>query len=360
LSQIWSQNDRNLAVPEYDNNRKKQCYEKKIIVFIEKIHLLLFGHPISSEMKAFLGNLSWSFLGGGFASFILMVVAILGSRYMGPESYGKYILILTYSQFLVIAIFLGLDTASARAIASSKTHSDKAKNISSFLAFVVLNTVFISALVFSFRKILFDRFSLDPTLFWLLMLFTIFFIFKTMLDFSVKGMMLFKVQFVGWLLETAGVTSSFILFFFVLKQQTYNNYTYAIVIGSVLMSVYYLRTLLPFLGQFDWKYLKDQTNYAKLFLINIQNKIKDIKIIYRPHPWRQTRKCFDYFIPEDFTNVIMDKQLINYYLANKLLGNINAFQPELEYYPKLLKNCLFVISPLTTMIIDQLLSIKKF
>lgn len=90
-----------------------------------------------------------------------------------------------------------------------------------------------------------------------------------------------------------------------------------------------------------------------------KHNIKNVKIIYRPHPWRQTRKCFDYFIQEDFTNVIMDKQISDYYYASKILGNVNAFQPTLEYYPKLLNNCLFVISPLTTMIIEAAIVNKR-
>ena len=84
----------------------------------------------------------------------------------------------------------------------------------------------------------------------------------------------------------------------------------------------------------------------------IQNGIKDIQIIYRPHPWRQKRSCFDCFIPEDFQNVQLDKQMVNFYQYSKT-GDINVgIQPDLKYYPDLLNNCLFTISPLTTMIME--------
>lgn len=85
-----------------------------------------------------------------------------------------------------------------------------------------------------------------------------------------------------------------------------------------------------------------------------KNKIDDIKIIYRPHPWRQKRKCFDYFIEADFNHVIMDKQIRDYYYYLKHMGTTytTALQPPLEYYPGLLKYSLFTIAPLTTMIIE--------
>jgi len=85
-----------------------------------------------------------------------------------------------------------------------------------------------------------------------------------------------------------------------------------------------------------------------------KNGIKDVKIVYRPHPWRQKRKCFDYFIEADFKHVVMDQQIKEYYYYLKHMGTIyaTALQPPLEYYPGLLKNALFTISPLTTMIIE--------
>ena len=41
-----------------------------------------------------------------------------------------------------------------------------------------------------------------------------------------------------------------------------------------------------------------------------------------------------------------------YYYCTKIIGVNYAIQPSLEYYPWLLKNCMFTISPLTTMIIE--------
>lgn len=92
-----------------------------------------------------------------------------------------------------------------------------------------------------------------------------------------------------------------------------------------------------------------------------KNGISDFKIVYRPHPWRQKRSCFDYFIQQDFKNVIMDEQMIEYYNCRNIYPTAyeSALQPALDYYPIILGQSMFVISPLTTMIIEAAIMNKK-
>ncbi len=86
-----------------------------------------------------------------------------------------------------------------------------------------------------------------------------------------------------------------------------------------------------------------------------QLRIADIKIMYRPHPWRHQRKSLDFFDPEKYKHIILDPQVAdNYIKINKsgVIGDANAFYPELDYYPKLLANALFIISPLSSILIE--------
>lgn len=243
--------------------------KKKIIIILEKIHFKLFGHQMSETMKDFLGNLSWSFFGGGLAAFLLFIVTIIGGRLLGPSGYGKYNLILAYCQFLSMAVFLGLDIASVRAVSSSKTKLDKAKNISSFSVFVAASSLVVMGLLLIFRSFIISRLAIDSTLFWLFVLFGFFLIAKTAFDLSIRGLMLFKTQSIGRLLEAVGVVIFFAIFFFVFKYQDYNHFVYAFVIGSVIISLLYFKRLYSFLHNFDLEALKKQINYAKLFLVNI-------------------------------------------------------------------------------------------
>jgi len=86
--------------------------------------------------------------------------------------------------------------------------------------------------------------------------------------------------------------------------------------------------------------------------------INDLKIIYRPHPWREKRNCFDLFRKEDYKNIILDPQIeAKYYNAkNEKKESVSANNyPELEYYKGLLENAMFVISPMSSMTLEAAL-----
>ncbi|MBI2062832.1 MAG: hypothetical protein HYT61_01160 [Candidatus Yanofskybacteria bacterium] len=91
----------------------------------------------------------------------------------------------------------------------------------------------------------------------------------------------------------------------------------------------------------------------------IDRKGIDIKIVYRPHPWRKHRKCADTFFGYDFKHIIIDEQAKLYYKRDEMDEFNDVFMPDLKYYPKLLANMEFMICPLSTMMIEGLLFGKK-
>lgn len=82
-------------------------------------------------------------------------------------------------------------------------------------------------------------------------------------------------------------------------------------------------------------------------------KFKDLKIIYRPHPWRKDRNIVNM---KNYKKIILDPQLKKNYLNRKFDSSV---QPNLTYYPKLISNAEFIISAPTTMVIECLLLKKK-
>lgn len=79
-----------------------------------------------------------------------------------------------------------------------------------------------------------------------------------------------------------------------------------------------------------------------------------VKIVYRPHPWRQGT---DTIIGMELKHVVIDPQMEKAYRKNE---HSDAFQPALDYYPKLLGNSEFVIGGLTSMLIEALIFRKRF
>ena len=79
----------------------------------------------------------------------------------------------------------------------------------------------------------------------------------------------------------------------------------------------------------------------------------NLKLIYRPHPWQKTFKPIQI---QRYKNIILDPQLKKNYEKNI---SSTSFQPDLSYYPSLIKNAEFIISSPTTMLIESLIFRKK-
>jgi hypothetical protein len=79
----------------------------------------------------------------------------------------------------------------------------------------------------------------------------------------------------------------------------------------------------------------------------------NLKLIYRPHPWQKKFKPIQI---KKYKNIILDPQLKKNYEKNI---SSTSFQPDLSYYPALIKNAEFIISSPTTMLIESLIFRKK-
>jgi len=95
--------------------------------------------------------------------------------------------------------------------------------------------------------------------------------------------------------------------------------------------------------------------------INKANLDNPLKLVYRPHPWRNKRNCLDLFDPEEFKHIVIDEQVKDFYYHGTQYNRHNkgSYQPSLEYYPRLLANAEMVTGPLTTMLVESALLRKK-
>jgi len=84
-----------------------------------------------------------------------------------------------------------------------------------------------------------------------------------------------------------------------------------------------------------------------------------LKVVYRPHPWQQKRAVPADFDPADFDFTVLDTQ-INSRESPHGSGDRERmlFQPDLAYYPSLLRNALCVTGPLTTMLFEAALCLR--
>lgn len=86
--------------------------------------------------------------------------------------------------------------------------------------------------------------------------------------------------------------------------------------------------------------------------------VSDVKVVYRPHPWRDKRLCYDLFEADQYKHVILDPQVADDYYQNKKDGvespSVQNF-PKLKYYPSLVNHALFMTSPMSSMLLEAAL-----
>lgn len=93
-----------------------------------------------------------------------------------------------------------------------------------------------------------------------------------------------------------------------------------------------------------------------------RKEIPNAHVLYRPHPWRHTRDYEDHFKPEEFKHVSLDHQVGDLFLKvqkSRNTGESKKHFPDLNYYPKVIRSSEFVISPLSTFVLESLLMGKK-
>lgn len=214
----------------------------KFFRFAEIVHLRLFGHSMSAEMRIFLGNLSWSFFGGVIAAGVMFIVNIIAGRWLGPEQYGKYSLVFLISQVLLIPMIFGMDTTISRIVSKefSWNFGSVQRNISSAFWFVIAISALFLIVSIIWRDFLANIFSstTDVVLFGALFGFVL--ALKTYLDSVVKGFHLFSFQAKIRILE-----SLLIIAIFFGSYNLFKNYISLVVAlifsGLIVVSRYFFR-----------------------------------------------------------------------------------------------------------------------
>ena len=138
-------------------------------------------------------------------------------------------------------------------------------------------------------------------------------------------------------------------------------------IGTPRFEQYFEKRNLILRSHFDFEYVLfvgQSLPSDELRIVTIINDIlcsslfkeTGIKLIYRPHPWAMDQNLASVEALEALEAVIIDPQIT---ARDTDGGRVEQFQPNLDYYPSLLQNAVFVVSALTSMIIEASIFRKK-
>lgn len=167
---------------------------KKIIILLEKIHILIFGHSMSDTMKSFIYNLSWSIIGYFFSGLIIYTINIIMGRVLGPEEFGKYSLILVIATFSSIIMFFGLDSTSIKFISHQNTKEQRNKSISNSVIFITATSLLFLIIFLLFTDKIAYFLQTSNVIIQLGLVLGLIITFRTLFDNIIKSMGLFKLQ----------------------------------------------------------------------------------------------------------------------------------------------------------------------
>lgn len=238
-----------------------------VLLKIEKIHFLIFGHEMSEDMKLFLKNISWSFSGGIIASAILLITNILAGRLLGPTEYGKYNIIWAISQILLVFMLFGMDTASVRFISQEKSGNEKKKQISSSFYLAICASTISSLLYLLFIKHLERLLGINHTLLIWALILGLILSFRQLFDCFLRSLRLFKYQSLARISESIIIVFIFWILFNYSSNKNYSAYIGSLIIGGVMLIAFYYIKLDKLFSYLNRDALRKQASYAKFVFI---------------------------------------------------------------------------------------------
>ncbi len=241
--------------------------KRKLVGITEKLHLRIFGHDMSNEMRAFLNNLSWSFFGGGIASLILFMVAVSAARLLGPSEFGKYSIIIAITEILLIIIIFGTDIGSIKLLSSSSKNKNKV--ISSSLIITIITIFIVCVVFFMSHKYIEYINNFDTITSLIIIISSVVFGIKRMGDSYMRGLMMFKNQAKYKIMEAVCVILLFPVLFFAIGISNYFAYIGTIIVSSGFISFLYFKRYVKYFSKKDIskKYSKKILSYSTFGII---------------------------------------------------------------------------------------------
>lgn len=245
-----------------------QLIKKIIIKIVEKLHLIVFGHKMSDQMRKFMVNLSWSFYAGIISTPISIVIGTLAGRFLGPEEFGKYNLVILVSTYVIVVAFFGLDISTIKRIIKTKSKEEQRKALFSSFVFV-MSTLSIFTVIGLISLPLINAKNNLPNNFILLVIVFIFISsFKSILDMLVRALEKFKLQATGKIIEISALAILFIVMVKLFKTITYQPYMIIILLSAIISSIYYFSHLKTYFQKFSLSTLKSMLTEGKFFMLS--------------------------------------------------------------------------------------------
>lgn len=193
-----------------------------------KIFSLLLNWNLGQKSKIFLKNIGCLTIATIIASVIGLPIKILIGRFLGPEEFGKFALILNLTQFFIIPMIFGLTVTSQRYLSSHPEHKQSLVGFISILSFITISTS--TVILISSKNLWVEIFGIPSDLFWWAIVFSATTALYYIYDSIIKGLHYFKAVAYTTIIAPLITLPSFAFMLFILDIHTYQSFTLANII----------------------------------------------------------------------------------------------------------------------------------
>lgn len=272
--------------------------KQKLFRIAEIVHLRIFGHEMSDEMRRFVSNLSIVFLGSTLSSVLLLFVNLFSARVLGPSDFGKFQLVMTIGQFFLIFMLMGLSTASVQYLARQEK-SKKDVTIFSVLAVSAVSVFCISITALYFSE-------------------------GASVLFGVTKPVLIIGVYLAGALTLYQITRSFLQGYKMMGTLSYLDFVYALVIAATVIGGFFVGSFSTY-SALSMAFIFGYISYGVLVMYKLLPKIKasfsfeKIKTILH-YAWYAFLGSVTGFLLNN-----MDRLWLNHYFASDVVGIYSAY-----------------------------------
>jgi O-antigen/teichoic acid export membrane protein len=184
-----------------------------------------FKKEPSAKIHDFVKNFGYLALAEIIAGTIGFPIKILVGRFLGPEEYGKYSLVITLTQFFVIPMLLGLSTATLKYLPS---HPEKKSQIIGLVSGLALSTTICSTIFFLCTHTVWTHlFGISEDIFRWTIAFSLSYVAYFIFEGFQRGLARYSLLFWASIINTTVLLIIFLVLLFGFHQNTYQTFVSA-------------------------------------------------------------------------------------------------------------------------------------
>ncbi len=224
-----------------------------LIHWFRKLYNLVFGYDPSEFSSELFRNFVLAAGSTGIATILTFGINILGARYMGPSEFGKWNLIGSWAEFMVIIPLFGFTAAVPRYLGASKDEGQKQRFIGS--AFQI--TMILSLVCFPIFWLIQKQWRVipDSSLAGATFIYAIILAFFYLVQSFFQGMKQFKRLSILWVVSALGFVATVLIYIFVLHNHSYKS----LYLGNVIRLAFMVVSGMVLFGSILWHFSKGES-----------------------------------------------------------------------------------------------------